>query len=80
MTPQDIGQWIQRERKKKGWTQAMLGDRAGISRQTVSKIEQGRWASVAMASFYRMISALDLEIDLVHATRKRLWTPEELLE
>jgi HTH-type transcriptional regulator/antitoxin HipB len=80
MTPQDIGRLIQQERQKKGWTQAMLGDRAGISRQTISKIEQGRWASVAMASFYRMIAALDLEIDLVHVQRKRLWTPEELLE
>ncbi len=30
-------------RRKRGWSQAELGDRAGVSRQTINAIETGKY-------------------------------------
>jgi putative transcriptional regulator len=34
---------IRREREKRGWTQAALATRLGVSRQTVNAIETGKY-------------------------------------
>ncbi|HEX4401613.1 MAG TPA: helix-turn-helix transcriptional regulator [Galbitalea sp.] len=34
---------IRREREKRGWTQAVLAVRLGVSRQTVNAIETGKY-------------------------------------
>ncbi len=78
-----IGSKIKEERKKKGLTQKELARKAGLSRQTLSKIESGHAALVSLVVFEKLLRILDLEIELKPRKKKRpgeLWTPEELME
>ncbi len=78
-----IGSMIKEERKKKGLTQKELARKAGLSRQTLSKIESGHAALVSLVVFEKLLRILDLEIELKPRKKKRpgeLWTPEELME
>lgn len=45
---QIIGSWVAEFRKRKGMKQAELAKELGISFQTVSKIEAGKWMSLEM--------------------------------
>ncbi len=38
-TPIDLGRMIRDERKKKGWTQTELADKAGLLQKDISRIE-----------------------------------------
>jgi transcriptional regulator with XRE-family HTH domain len=48
---QDLGKIMGDYRKKEGLTQKDLGDKLGISRDTVSKIERGLISDVAVNSY-----------------------------
>ena len=48
---QDLGKMMVDYRKKEGLTQNDLGDKLGISRNTVSKIERGVMSDVALNSY-----------------------------
>lgn len=48
---QDLGKMMIDYRKKDGLTQKDLGDKLGISRDTVSKIERGVMSDVAVSSY-----------------------------
>lgn len=37
-----IGEAIKSARKERGWSQTELGQRAGVSRPTIARIEQGK--------------------------------------
>ncbi len=59
-TPKQIGTIIQRARKKRGWTQMALADRAGLRQATISLIETGD-KPAKLASILAVLAALDLE-------------------
>ena len=48
---QDLGKMMIDYRKKEGLTQKDLGDKLGISRDIVSKIERGVMSDVAVSSY-----------------------------
>ena len=37
-TSNELGQWIERERQKRGWSQRRLAQEAGISQAPISRI------------------------------------------
>jgi len=39
--PQVVGQAVRRARLGKGWSQGMLGKRAGIAKQNITRLERG---------------------------------------
>ncbi|NPA39737.1 MAG: helix-turn-helix transcriptional regulator [Thermodesulfobacteria bacterium] len=78
-----IGKLIKEERKKRNLTQEELAIKAGVTRQTISKMERGKVPLVTLFSFFKVLDALGLEMEVKPKKKrdpKRLWTPEELLE
>lgn len=62
-TPKELGELVRGFRKKLGWTQARLAERAGLFPKTVSAIEAGS-GQVLLANVMRCLSALDLDLSL----------------
>ncbi len=50
-------------RKKKGWSQEKLAREAGISYQTLIKIEQGRIKNPKLDTLIKLAKALDVSLD-----------------
>lgn len=42
MNDESIGQWIEKARKHRGWSQTQLGDEIGVSKANVSHWETGK--------------------------------------
>ena len=59
-TSKQIGTIIQRARKKRGWTQTQLAERAGLRQATISVIESGD-KPAKLDSILAVLAALDLE-------------------
>lgn len=59
-TPRQIGTIIQRARKKRGWTQTQVAERAGLRQATISLIESGE-KPAKLDSILAVLAALDLE-------------------
>lgn len=55
----ELGDALRAERRKRGWTQAELARRAGIGRQKIIEVEQGK-PGVALAAYAATMEALDL--------------------
>lgn len=65
MTWRTIGARIKARRERRGWTQAVLADRAGVSRIYVQKIENGT-RTPPLPTLERLARALGLRLaDLV---------------
>ncbi|MCB4205546.1 helix-turn-helix transcriptional regulator [Deferribacterales bacterium Es71-Z0220] len=64
MKPFELGLFIKEKRKEKKIKQEDLAKYAGISRQTLSKLEQGNLASVSIKALILILDKLDLEIHL----------------
>ena len=62
-TPSQLGQALRARRKSLGANQSDAGDRAGLTQNTVSKLELNP-APSTIESLLRLISALDLELVL----------------
>ena len=60
----ELGATIRRLRKEKGLTQAEIARKAGISRPTLSRMEQGRFANVSVRALFIILHALDQEMEL----------------
>ena len=58
MTP--ISLRIRELRKAKGWSQAELAERAGVTQATVSRIEGEKVASLDLEVFEKLANALDV--------------------
>lgn len=58
--PKQIGNEVRRARKKLGWSQTQLGDKAGLRQETVSLIETGNPAT-KLETILAVLAALDLE-------------------
>ncbi|RUU12697.1 helix-turn-helix domain-containing protein [Mesorhizobium sp. USDA-HM6] len=64
--PVQVGNVIQRERKRRGWNQTQLADKAGLRQETISLIETGNPAT-RIETILAVLVALDLELRI--ATR-----------
>lgn len=67
-TPKQIGTIIQRARKKRGWTQTELAQRAGLRQATISLIESGEKPS-KLNSILAVLAALELEFRIEERTK-----------
>jgi transcriptional regulator with XRE-family HTH domain len=52
-------------RLRKGWVQATLGDRAGVSREMISRLERGEISGMTLASIERIAEPLGASLQLV---------------
>lgn len=59
-TPKQIGNILQRARKKQGLNQTELGAKAGLRQETISLIETGNPAA-KLETILAVLAALDLE-------------------
>lgn len=76
-TPKQIGAIIQRVRKRRGWTQMMLAERAGLRQATISMIEGGE-NPAKLDSLLAILAALDLEFRIADRSKGRGRDIEEL--
>lgn len=67
-TQRQIGTIIQRARKKRGWTQSQLAERAGLRQETISMIEIGEKPS-KLNSILAVLAALQLEFRVEERTK-----------
>ena len=75
-TPAQIGAVIRRQRKRLGWTQTQLGQRAGLRQETISLIENGHPAA-RLDTLLDVLAVLDLEFNILSRTRGM--DPKELI-
>lgn len=68
--PKQIGSIIQRARKRRGWNQTQLGDKAGLRQETISLIETGNPAA-KLETILAVLAALDLEFRIVPRSKGR---------
>lgn len=59
--PKQVGNIIRRVRKKRGLTQAQLGEKSGLWQETISMIENGHPAA-KQGTILAVLAALDLEL------------------
>lgn len=57
-----FGAAVKAARKDRGWSQSELGRRAGVSRPTIARIEQGKDGHTTMID--RIAAALDLNVSV----------------
>jgi len=60
-SPRDLGNLIQRARKKRGLTQTDLAQLAGLRQELISKIERGQ-EGTKLSNIYALLAPLDLEL------------------
>ena len=63
-TARDLGAVVRDARLRRGWTQAELANRIGVSRQWVIALERGK-ASAELGIALRAVAALGMVADLV---------------
>ena len=69
-----IGKAIKAERKRQGLTQEQLGERMGIQKARVSKIERGKNISYSTVNrTFRALGATSALLDLGEMGRVALW-------
>lgn len=57
-----FGDVIREARKKQGWSQAELGEKAGVSRPTIARVEGNN--DVTTATIAKIAQALGLKLEL----------------
>lgn len=62
MGPASFGEVIREARKKHGWSQAELGERSGVSRPTIARVEANN--DVTTATIAKIALALGLKLEL----------------
>lgn len=60
----ELGETIKKLRKEKGFSQENLALQAGISRATLSKLENGYIANISIVVVNQILSLLGYEIDI----------------
>jgi transcriptional regulator with XRE-family HTH domain len=69
-----LGALILAERRRRGWSQAELGRRAGLSGQRIGQIERGRALWVSRRTVARLAAALELPVERLEAAAgSALW-------
>lgn len=62
MSEQGFGDVIREARKKQGWSQVDLGEKAGVSRPTIARVEANN--DVTTATIAKIAQALGLKLEL----------------
>ncbi len=60
----ELGETIKSLRKQKGLSQEALAEQAGISRATLSKLENGYIANISIVVINQILSLLGYEIEI----------------
>ncbi|MFJ2883764.1 helix-turn-helix domain-containing protein [Streptomyces sp. NPDC086796] len=60
--PVNFGDTIRETRKKHGWSQAELGEKSGVSRPTIARVEANN--DVTTATIAKIAQALGLTLEL----------------
>ena len=60
----NIGSTIKEYRKTNNLTQQELANQVGITRQTLSKLEKGEIPKISLATFIKILSTLELELEI----------------
>jgi len=60
-SPKQMGNMIQRERRRKGLTQTELANLSGLRQELISRIESGH-EGTKLSSLYALFAALDLDL------------------
>ena len=76
-TPKQIGTIIQRARKKMGWNQTQLGEKAGLRQETISLIETGNPAA-KLETILAVLAALDLEFRITPRSKAQAADIEDI--
>lgn len=76
-TPNQIGNLIRRTRKKRGFSQTELGDKAGLRQETISLIESGNPAT-KLETILAVLIALDLEFRITPRSKGAALDIEEI--
>lgn len=78
-TTTELGFAIRNARRSRGWTQAVLADAAGISRQTLINLERGNpHGEIGVA--FRVLAALGLAADIVDVQPRTSGVLDALLD
>ncbi|MBP9044329.1 MAG: helix-turn-helix transcriptional regulator [Spirochaetes bacterium] len=72
MTLYELGEEIKKLRRQKTITQEALCNIAGISRPTLSRLENGEFANVSVRSLDKILNALGYEISITPSNPFRL--------
>ncbi|GAA5041605.1 transcriptional regulator with XRE-family HTH domain [Thermocatellispora tengchongensis] len=67
-----IGAHLKAIRNERGLSQEALAERAGLSKDLISKLEQGRRHSCRITSLMKLANALDVELTALTGKRERL--------
>ena len=59
-----VGLAIRALRRRRGWTQAQLGDRSGCSGSLISRLERGASGRMSLAQIERVLGALGARLVL----------------
>ncbi|MEI6561624.1 MAG: helix-turn-helix domain-containing protein [Verrucomicrobiota bacterium] len=73
--PKQIGTLIRRARKKHGFSQKELGEKAGLRQETISLIETGNPAA-KIETLLSILAALDLEFQITPRSKGTGWNIE----
>ena len=76
-TPKQIGNLVQRNRKKRGWNQTQLGEKAGLRQETISLIETGNPAA-KLETILVVLAALDLEFRIAPRSKGQSTNIEDI--
>ncbi|MGV3730564.1 MAG: helix-turn-helix domain-containing protein [Sphingopyxis sp.] len=60
-SPKQMGNMIQRARRRKGLTQTQLANLSGLRQELISRIESGH-DGTKLSSLYALFAALDLDL------------------
>lgn len=61
--PRQLGNVIRRTRKRRGWTQSMLAEKAALRQETISLVETGS-PTARLETLLSILAALDLEFQI----------------
>jgi transcriptional regulator with XRE-family HTH domain len=65
MSDARLGTAIRLIRQRRDWTQDELGERAGVSKSTISRLERGHPDELSVATIRRVAGAIDMRVDLI---------------
>ena len=60
----ELGETVKRLRKERGMTQEVLAKKSGISRATLSKLENGQIAQISVVTLNDILNHLGYELDI----------------